>query len=404
VNHRAHNSVDLKKLNPASEVRNGAAQPRLLIVVNVPWFFTMHRLPLALMARTRGIDVHIACGEGAGREDIEAKGLPFHPLPLTRTPFAPIRDLRTIGALVRLYRELRPDVVHHVTLKPVIYGSIAARIAGIRGVLNAFAGLGSAFSTDSLSARVRLGFIEQLIRRALVLPRQKVVFENVDDCEVLTRACALRPGDSLVIPGVGVDIVEYTASIEPPTPVRVLLAGRMLRQKGVLYFVEAARRLRRRGIQARFVLAGAPDSFNPGTVTEEELRGWSREGVVDWLGLRTDMPRVIRDAHVVCLPSYYREGVPRILLEAAASGRALVTTDMPGCRDVVRHGFNGLIVPAHDVDALEQALERVIVDGELRARLGAAGRRMVEQEFALQPVLEQFWDVYRSLGLTERAR
>jgi len=201
-----------------------------------------------------------------------------------------------------------------------------------------------------------------------------------------------------------VDIEEYACSDEPPLPVRVLLAGRMLREKGVLYFVEAARRLRRRGVAAHFVLAGAPDPFNAGTVTEAELRNWVREGVVDWLGPCADMPSVIRSAHVICLPTYYREGVPRILLESAASGRALVTTDMPGCRDVVRDGVNGLVVPPHDVDALETALERMILDGGMRARMGAAARRVAEQEFALGPVLERFWSVYRSLGLTERAQ
>jgi len=377
--------------------------PRLLIVVNVPWFFTLHRLPLALMARARGIDVHVACGEGEGSEAITAAGLRFHALPLTRRPFAPLRDAMCIAALVRLYRELRPDVVHHVTLKPVIYGSIAARRAGVPGVLNAFAGLGYAFSGRSPPARLRRAVIQRLIRHALRLPRQKVVFENADDRELLTRAASLPRDDTLVIPGVGVDTNDYHPSDEPPGPVRVLLAARMLREKGVVYFVEVARRLQRQGVAARFVLAGAPDPFNNGSLTGAQLREWHQEGVVEWLGPRADMPQVLRDAHVVCLPSYYREGVPRILLEAAASARALVTTDMPGCREVVRDGVNGFVVPIHDIDALEGALKRLIVDRQLRARYGAAGRRIVEEEFALPRVLERFWSVYQSLGLPERA-
>jgi len=379
------------------------AAPRLLIVVNVPWFFTLHRLPLALMARARGVDVHVACGEGAGREAIEAADLPFHPLPLTRAPFAPLRDARTIVALTRLYRDLRPDVVHHVTLKPVIYGSIAARRAGIPGVLNAFAGLGTTFSGDSRSARLRRGFILRLMRHALALPRQALVFENVDDRELLVREAALPRDDTRVIPGVGVDVGEFAATAEPPGPVRVLLAGRLLREKGVVQFVDVARRLRRRGVEARFVLAGAPDPFSAGTVTEAELQGWSREQTVEWLGPRSDMPRVLRESHIVCLPSYYREDVPRILLEGAASARALVATDMPGCRDVVRNEINGLLIPPRDADALERALEKLIADGELRKRFGAAGRRIAETEYALPLVLEQFWSVYRSLGLEERA-
>jgi glycosyltransferase involved in cell wall biosynthesis len=363
----------------------------------------MHRLPLALMARARDVDVHIACGEGEGAEGIAALGLPFHRLPLTRTPVAPLRDLRTVTALVRLYRKLKPDVVHHVTLKPVVYGSIAARIAGVRGVVNAFAGLGHAFGGSSVTARLRRWTVERLIGWSLRLPRQRIVFENRDDLELLTRAAALESEDALVIAGIGVDTHEYVGVPEKPGPVQVLLAGRMLREKGVEYFVEAARRLRRRGVAARFVLAGVPDPFNAGTVTEQELRGWSAEGVVEWLGFQRDMPRLLRESHIVCLPTYYREGVPRILLEGAASARALIATDMPGCRDIVRNGVNGLLVPPHDVDALERALESLIADADLRARLGAAGRRIAEEEFALPLVLESFWELYRSLGLLERS-
>ncbi len=380
-----------------------ARPPRLLIVVNVPWFFVMHRLPIALMARSRGVDVHIACGEGEGREGIEAAGLPFHRLPLTRAPFAPWSDARTVAALVRLYRELQPDVVHHVTLKPVILGSIAARISGVTGVINAFAGLGHAFGGVSSAARLRRRAIERLIAISLKLPRQKAVFENHDDRDLLIEGGSVTREASLVIAGVGVDTKEFFASAEPPAPVCVLMASRMLRAKGVQYFVDAARRLKIRGVAARFLLVGAPDPFNPGSITEDELTAWSREGIVEWLGFRRDMPQVVRDAHIVCLPTYYREGVPRILLEGAASGRPLVTTNMPGCRDIVRHGINGLVVPPRDVEALEMALEKLIVDAGLRTRLGAAGRIIAEQQFGLPLVLEQFWELYLAMGLPVRS-
>jgi glycosyltransferase involved in cell wall biosynthesis len=388
-------------MSPPMATTGSSPVPRLLMVVNVPWFFVMHRLPIALMARARGVDVHIACGEGEGAEDIEAAGLPFHRLPLTRTPLAPVRDAKSIAALVRLYRRLRPDVVHHVTLKPVIFGSIAARIAGVPGVVNAFAGLGYTFSGVSAGARMRRWSVERLIAWSLKLPRQKIVFENSDDRQLLTSAGAIPSADSLVIAGVGIDTEEYSATPQPAPPVQILLASRMLREKGVQYFVEAARRLKNRGISARFLLVGTPDPFNPGSITEQELRDWSRDGVVEWLGFRRDMPQVIRDSHVVCLPTYYREGVPRILMEGAASGRALVTTDMPGCRDIVKDGVNGFVLPPHDVTSLEHALEKLIVDAPLRARFGAAGRKIAEEQFALPRVLEQFWSVYSALGLRE---
>ncbi len=370
---------------------------RLLIVVNVSWFFVMHRLPIAQMARKYGVDVHVACGEGEGAAEIKAHGFPFHELPLTRTPLAPLRDLRALWALVRLYRRLKPDIVHHVTLKPILYGSIAARIARVPAVLNAFAGLGYTFSNTSRLASLRSWAIEKLLTFALRLPRQKVVFENNDDRQLLVSREIVKPGDSLVISGIGVDLSEYAVSIEPEGTPCVVLASRMLREKGVEYFVEAARRLRSRGVEAKFLLVGTPDPFNPGSISEDTLKAWNAEGVVEWQGFRKDMPEVLRRAAVVCLPTYYREGVPRILMEAAASGRAIVATDMPGCRDIVRDGINGFIVPPHDVDSLADAIERLLSSRALRAQYGAAGRALVEQKFALPIVLDEFWRLYCSL-------
>ena len=370
---------------------------RLLIVVNVPWFFVMHRLPIASMARERGVDVHIACGEGEGAEDITAQGFPFHRLPLTRRTLAPLRDAQTVAALVKLYRRLQPDIVHHVTLKPVIYGSMAARIAKVPAVVNAFAGLGYTFIGDSAAARLRRWTIQKLLTGALRLPRQAVVFENKDDLLLLTRAGVIPADRARVIAGVGVDTNIYTEAEESRGPVRVVFASRMLREKGVEYFVQAARQLRSKGIRAQFALVGMPDSFNPGSISEKQLRAWHEEGVVTWEGFRRDMPRVLQEAHVVCLPTYYREGVPRILLEAAACGRPIVTTDMAGCRDIVEHEVNGLIVAPHDVSGLATALERLIADRALRSRFGIASRDLVERRFALPRVLDEFWQLYSSL-------
>jgi glycosyltransferase involved in cell wall biosynthesis len=370
---------------------------RLLFVANVPWAFAMHRLPIALMARERGAEVHVACGEGEGADNIVSLGFPFHPLPLTRNALAPVRDLRAVWALTRLYRQLQPDVVHHVTLKPVVYGSIAARLARVPAVVNAFAGLGYVFSSGSFVGRLRRSALLQLLERSLRLPRQAVVFENDDDRHLLTEAGAVPSERAIVIAGVGVDTTEYYPTMEPAGPVCIVLASRMIREKGIEYFVEAARRLKLDGAHARFVLVGTPDPFNPSSLSEEQLRLWDREGVVEWHGFRRDMPRVLQEAHVVCLPTYYREGVPRILIEAAATGRPLVATDMPGCRDIVQHGVNGFIVPTHDVGKLTAVLKLLIGDRDLRTKLGLASRAIVEKEFALPKVLDQFWQLYSTL-------
>lgn len=370
---------------------------RLLIVVNVPWFFVMHRLSIALMARERGADVHVACGEGEGAEDIIAQGFEFHRIPMTRTPIAPWQDLRSLRALRQLYVRIRPDIVHHVTLKPVIYGSLAARLAGVPAVVNAFAGLGYTFVGGSFAARVRQCIIRRMLAAALRLKRQVVVFENMDDLQLLSNLGAVPREHAVVIPGVGVDTSVYQARPEPPPPIRVLFASRMLREKGVEHFVEAAGRLRERGCDARFLLAGTPDPFNPGSVPGEQLSRWHEEGSIEWMGFQQDMPRTIQEAHIVCLPTYYREGVPRILLEGASCARPLVTTDMPGCRDIVRHEVNGLIVKPHDVDGLVAALERLISDGQLRLRLGAASRTLVDEQFTLPRIMDEFWKLYSQL-------
>jgi glycosyltransferase involved in cell wall biosynthesis len=237
----------------------------------------------------------------------------------------------------------------------------------------------------------------RLLTWALRLPRQAVVFENNDDRLLLTQSGAVPIESSIVISGIGVDTAIYAPTPEAPGSVTVLLASRMLREKGVEVFVEAARRLKRAGTSARFLLVGTPDPQNPGSIAESALEAWNQEGIVEWQGFRSDMPRVLHEAHIVCLPTYYREGVPRVLMEAAACGRPLVATDMPGCRDIVLDGVNGLIVAPHDVDALVAALERLIGDGELRVRLGAAGRKLVQQKFALPIVLEEFWRLYMKL-------
>jgi glycosyltransferase involved in cell wall biosynthesis len=214
---------------------------------------------------------------------------------------------------------------------------------------------------------------------------------------LLTASGAVPRESALVISGVGVDTNEYRESEEVEGPVCILLAGRMLKEKGVEYFVEAARHLRARGRNARFLLIGTPDPFNPGTVAPGQLEEWTREGVIEWQGFRRDMPHAIAQAHIVCLPTFYREGVPRILMEGAACGRALVATDMPGCRDIVRDGLNGLLVPPHDVEALTNALDRLILDPVLRRRMARAGRVLAEECFALPRVLEQFWRLYMQL-------
>jgi glycosyltransferase involved in cell wall biosynthesis len=301
-----------------------------------------------------------------------------------------VQEARALAEIVRLYRALRPDLVHHVALKPVIYGSIAARRAGVPAVVNAMAGLGYVFSSQDLKARLARPLVASALRALIEGPRARLILQNRDDAEHLG---ARNP---VIIPGSGVDLDAFAPSREPQgTPV-VVLPARMLRDKGVVEFVEAARRLKQAGVAARFALVGAPDEENPARIPESQLRAWDAEGAVEWWGWREDMAAVFRESAVVCLPSW-REGLPKALIEAAAAARPIVTCDVPGCRDVVAHGQNGLLVPPRDAQALAAALGKLLADPSLRNELGEAGRRRAER-FSTKRVVAQTLRLYAEIG------
>ena len=360
---------------------------RLLIVVNHAGFFLSHRLPIAIAAKERGWDVHVATPRSKHVPRIEAAGLQWHPLRLTRSGLNPFGELRAVADLVRLYRALRPDVIHHVTTKPVLYGTFAARIARMPAVVNALAGLGHAFSHRLLRYPVRAAYAF-----ALRHPNVRFIFQNDDDRGVFRWI----PNDRVtMIRGSGVDAERFVPSQQQHDPLTVVLASRLLFSKGVPEFVEAARRLRGR---ARFVIVGEPDPDNPGSIPLAQLEAWAADGTVEYWGRREDMAEVLAGADVFCLPTYYREGVPKAVIEAASCGLPVVTTDTPGCRDIVRDGENGILVPPRDVDALVRALDTLLSDPALRRRLGDAGRARVLSDFSLPQVVNATLRIYGELA------
>jgi glycosyltransferase involved in cell wall biosynthesis len=369
---------------------------RVLFVVNSADFFVSHRMALGVAALDRGHDVHVATPVGPGAERIARAGMTFHEVPLHRSAARPGPELLSVVSLVRLYAALAPDLVHHVTIKPVLYGGLASRLLKVPAVVHAVSGLGYVFLARGRVAAVRRALVRSAYRSAFRHPNLRVIFQNEDDRDDFVRERLVRPDDTTIIRGSGVDLTEFTPSPEPPAPVTVLFPGRMLADKGVRELVDAARVLRREGHSLRVLLAGPTDRANPASVSEAELHGWEREGVVEWLGQRDDMPTLFRSAHIVCLPSY-REGLPKALLEAAASARAIITTDVPGCREVVREGDNGLLVPVRDALALATALRRLCVDAAERARMGARSRARAEAEFSVERVAGQTMHVYDEL-------
>jgi glycosyltransferase involved in cell wall biosynthesis len=372
------------------------SQQRVLFVVASDWYFFWHRLALAQHIVAAGYDVHVATPSGRFCAAIEAAGLHHHPIEIDRQGLNPLKDIRTIKHLTDLYRELNPALVHHVAIKPIIYGSIAAKIASVPVVVNAMPGMGYIFLSKQPLARMLRPGIKTAFRFLLNSANSRVILENRADMETWIARGVMRRDRIVVIRGSGIDTDVFKPAAEPPGPPLVVLPARLLFDKGVGEFVEAARLLRQRGVSARFALLGEGDPGNPASVPLEQLDEWKKEGAVELLGWHDDMPQVLAQCHIVCLPSY-GEGLPRALLEAAACAKPIVTTDVPGCRDVVRDGENGFLVPARQGVPLAEALERLIRDDALRRAMGARGRERVLAEFSLEIIGAEILSLYAEL-------
>ncbi|HSF95294.1 MAG TPA: glycosyltransferase family 4 protein [Thermohalobaculum sp.] len=372
--------------------------PRLLFVVNDPGFFLSHRGQIAQGALERGYEVHVATPDvPEAVAEIRAMGLVHHRIPLNRGGRNPVSELRTLTALVRLMRHLRPDVVHEVTIKAVIWGGIAARMTRVPARVAAVSGLGQVFSGRDWQARALRQLAAPLYRAALGGPGRRVIFQNPDDRDAIGRLGVRLEGRAEMIRGSGVDLARFAPVPEPEGTPQVLMPARLLADKGVAEFVAAARQLRRDGLDARFILAGGHDPGNPASVAAPELARWRAEGIVEFPGHRPDIAALMQRSHLVVLPSYYGEGLPKALIEAAASGRAVVTTDMPGCRDAVIPGKTGLLVPPRDAAALAGAIGVLLADPGRRRAMGAAGRALAEDAFCVTAVVAAHLRIYDEL-------
>jgi glycosyltransferase involved in cell wall biosynthesis len=373
-----------------SAITMTAQRNKLLFFVTEDWYFVAHRLALAVAAKEAGYAVSVVTRVRKHGEIIRAAGLMLIPFENSRRSLNPFGELWTLLRLTRLSLRERPDVVHHIAIKPVLYGSIAARIARTPRVINALAGMGWLVTTGGMTR-----WLKPVVRRALglMLRSGTVLVENPDDARTLVRM-GVPEGRIRRLAGSGVDLQRFAPHAEPDGVPVVLLSARLLWHKGVGEFVAAARLLKERGISARFLLAGEPDLGNAAAIPREQIDKWVAEGVVEYLGWVADMPRLLASSCIVCLPSYYGEGIPMALIEAAAAGRPIVTTDMPGCREAVRNGDNGLLVPPRNAPALAEALTRLILDSKLRREMGCRGRQRAEQEFGAAKIIAQTLELY----------
>ncbi len=379
-----------------------ADRPKILFLVTEDWYFCSHRLPIARAARDAGAEVAVATRVRDHGAAITKEGFRLLPLTLRRGGWNPLHELPALAEILRLYRRERPDLVHHVAMKPVLYGSLAAALTGVPVVVNALTGLGALFipglnpGTGSATARLLGPVVRAALRPLLGRTDSHLILQNDDDRALLERHSLIRHERVHLIRGSGVDVGRFRPSPEPAGPPVAALVARMLWDKGVGEFVAAARLLKRSGVAVRLVLAGPTDPENPAAIPEATLQAWQAEGIVEWRGAVADIAGLWAEASIAVLPSY-REGLPKALLEAASCGRPLIAADVPGCREIVRPGETGVLVPPRDAAALADAIERLTRDAALRARLGRQARALAEAEFAEAIVVRRTLDLYRAL-------
>jgi glycosyltransferase involved in cell wall biosynthesis len=369
----------------------------LIFVVTEDWYFWSHRLALARAARDDGYRVVVATRVRDHGDRIRAEGFDLVALPWRRSGDGVLGHVRAIAALVRLYRRERPNLVHHVALKGVVFGALAARIAGIGAEVNALTGLGYVFIGSDWRARLIGRPLRSVLRWLIDRPGSVVIVQNGDDRRALIDQVGVTAGRLVLIPGSGVDAMLYRPTPEPTgTPIVAAMVSRVLRDKGVVEFAEAGRLLALRGCPVHLNLIGPLDPDNPTGLSAEEIAGLVKSAGVTWQGATDDIAQIWADAHIAVLPSY-REGLPKSLLEAAACGRPIVATDVPGCRDIARQGVNAILVPARDAAALADAIEALAVDPARRAAYGAAGRTLIEDVFAEPRIIAATLGCYREL-------
>ena len=369
---------------------------RILYLVSEDWYFCSHRLPIARAARDAGAEILVATSVADHGVAIEGEGFRLLPVKIERSGLNALTDLSTLWSLIRLYRRERPDIVHHVALKPVLYGSLAAWIAGVPIVVNALAGLGFLFISDGILASLLRPVVRFAFRILFNRKNSRLILQNSDDVSLFRDHIGIQASRIDMIRGSGVDVIRYQPTPEPDAtpehPVVALCVTRMLWDKGIGELVAAARLLKTRGVAITVRLVG-PSDRNPAAIDAATLDGWQREGIVEVAGPSEDIPGEYARAHIAVLPSY-REGLPKSLLEAAAAGRPIVASDVPGCREICREGQTGFLVPAHSIEPLAEKLAVLASDAELRQKMGAAAREAAEEEFSEAIVIEQTLALY----------
>ncbi len=363
---------------------------KILFVVNVDWFFISHRLPLALEALKKGYEVHLACGITDKKEYLESLGLRVHPLNLSRSGTSIKDEINVFSKIYKVLKEIKPNIAHFVTIKPVLYGGIASRFLSIHKKVFSISGLGFIFIKQGLKATLVRMLIKTMYKFALGGKNSHVIVQNPDDKAVLDSIVKVP---ITLIRGSGVDLNQYEYNEEKNENIKVSMACRLLKDKGVFEYIEASKILKKKYLNVKFELYGDIDIHNPASLTSDDIKKIKEEGFVNVYGFSSDIAKVFSDSNIVVLPSY-REGLPKVLIEAAACGRAVVTTDVPGCRDAIEPNVTGLLCEVKDTESLASVIEKLILDKDLRNSMGKEGRKLAEQEFDINKVVEKHFEIY----------
>ncbi|WP_180070036.1 glycosyltransferase family 4 protein [Acinetobacter sp. YH16038] len=375
---------------------------KIVYIVNVDWFFISHRLPIALEVLKQGHEVHIFTKDTGKMDYLKSLGLKVHPINLERGSINPFSSFKLLFDLKNKLKKIKPDVVHLVTIKPVLIGGLASILAKVPSIVYAISGLGFIFTNTMLKAKIlRLGIIP-LYRLALSAKNKTVIVQNLDDLRILRQYVAIPESQTVLIPGSGVDLKQFDFQPIPLKNKIVLMACRLLADKGVYEFHKSARLLKDKYPDVRFVLVGGIDPDNPTSLTKKELNEWVKKGDLEWWGHQSNMSEVLSQATVVVLPSY-REGMPKVLLEAQALGRPIVTTDVPGCREAIENGKTGFLVQVKDEHSLANAIEKLITNDELCLEFSHNARALAVQKFDIEQVVKTQINIYENLVQSQHA-
>ncbi|MBO5795872.1 MAG: glycosyltransferase family 4 protein [Bacteroides sp.] len=369
---------------------------KLFIVVNVDWFFLSHRKDVALAAKEAGWDVTIVTADTGKLKDIEALGLKTINLPMSRSGMNIVQELKTLNWLRELYKHEKPDVVHHVGMKTILWGTLAAKFSRVHGVVNAISGLGGFFAEDNKGLLARV--MPMVLRFSHNRPNLLCIFQNDDDWGLYVKHGIIKHEQGRFIKGSGVDLNQFCYTPEPEEgKIKVMLTARMIVEKGVFLLTEAAGRLRPKYEgKVEFLLVGGLDD-HPGAITKEQLDAVCDGEYIQWLGYRTDVRDLLKQCHIMAFPSYYMEGLPKSLIEADAIGRPIITSNSVGCKETLVDGYNGFLIQPKDVDALTEKLDLLLSDKELRVKMGKNARTYAEEYFSIEVVKDRHLAIYSEL-------